>query len=177
MTNQEIADMIKAMVEFGKRLFMFLLLFNMLLIMLVNIFASDFIRRVYASGVSSETPLSYEQIDNILVITAAEAHNNFFEQKDVVFIDNRPSYKFKAGHIKNAINLSYEAPESDNNVMTKDQLAEIAKDKKIVFYCTGFNRAYYAAKIAIEKWGFDKNKIFWFKDGFYEWNKNGYPIE
>jgi uncharacterized membrane protein/rhodanese-related sulfurtransferase len=163
-------------IEIKQRLVIVFILFNLLLIMLSNIFFSDFLRNLYASDKKEKASSNYKMVDNITVITANEAYNNFFGKKNVVFIDNRPSSKFKSGHVKGAINLTYESP-SGYNVMTKDILLKVAKDKTIVFYCTGFNRAYYASKVAIESWDFDRNKIFWLKEGFFKWNMENYPIE
>jgi len=78
-------------------------------------------------------------------------------------IDNRPKEKFLAGHIKGAINLTYHSEGSPENVLNQKILAEINKKKKIIFYCTGYDRAYNASKIAITKWKIPQDRIIWLK--------------
>ena len=90
-------------------------------------------------------------------------------------IDNRPKEKFLAGHIKGAINLTYHSEGSPENVLNQKILAEINKKKKIIFYCTGYDRAYNASKIAITKWKIPQDRIIWFKGGMVEWMQAGYP--
>lgn len=104
-------------------------------------------------------------------IVSAEQTAVMMMQEDVVLIDNRPPEMFKAGHLPNAISMTYFEPGSAQNRMKKDML-DPHKGKKIIFYCSGTNRAYHAALKAME-WDISAH-IFWFKGGWNEW-KNYHP--
>lgn len=110
-----------------------------------------------------------------MVITAQEAKEKFFGKSDVVFIDNRPDAKFCDGRIPGAVNLIYFAPGSAENRMTKESLKPYA-GKKLVFYCSGKDRAKHAVETA-RSWGIDPKLIFWLKEGFPVWRQKGYPVE
>ncbi|HNT29080.1 MAG TPA: rhodanese-like domain-containing protein, partial [bacterium] len=109
------------------------------------------------------------------VITAQEAKEKYHGKPDVVFIDNRPDPDFCAGHIPGAVNLTYFAPDTPGNRLTAEALKAFA-GKKLVFYCKGVLRAKNAVEAA-RSWGIDPKLLFWFKDGFPAWQKQGYPVE
>jgi len=112
---------------------------------------------------------------DIKTITAKDLYENYLNNSSYQLIDNRPKEKFSAGHIKGAINLTYHSEGSPENVLNQKLLTEINKKKKIIFYCTGFDRAYHASQIAITKWKIPKDRIIWYKGGMIEWIQSGYP--
>ncbi len=114
----------------------------------------------------------------ITILDTQKVYSEFYGKPDVIFIDNRPEVKAQfLGKIKGATVLTYFSPGSSENQMTKAKLQKIAKNKRIVFYCSGMMRAYWAAKIAVDEWGFKKEKIFWYKQGFNDWINKSYPID
>ncbi|MFW5879904.1 MAG: rhodanese-like domain-containing protein [bacterium] len=120
-------------------------------------------------------PTLFAQTD-IKIISAKELHDKYLGKKDFVLIDNRPQFKYQMGHIKDALNLTYFKDGASENVLNKEILLKTIKDKKVIFYCTGHNRAYHAANDAITKWSIPKEKVIWFKGGMIEWNKERYPF-
>ena len=118
---------------------------------------------------------AYASEHEIKTITAKDLYENYLNNSSYQLIDNRPKEKFTAGHIRGAINLTYHSEGSPENVLNQKLLTEITKKKKIIFYCTGFERAYHASKIAITKWKIPKDRIIWFKGGMIEWIQAGYP--
>lgn len=107
--------------------------------------------------------------NRLLIIDSVQTKKLIKEGKEgVVLIDNRPEHKFNKGHIKGAVNLPFFMKDHPTNKMTKENLLKAVNGKKIVvFYCSGYKRAYYAAKQA-EEWGI-KADIYWYKNGFEEW--------
>jgi len=89
-------------------------------------------------------------------------------KEGAVLIDNRPERKFVKGHIKGAINLPFFMKNHPTNKMTKENLLKAVNNKKvIVFYCSGYKRAFHALNQA-KVWGI-KAKMYWYKNGFEEW--------
>lgn len=85
--------------------------------------------------------------DAVNTISSKDVYNIVSTNKsDYVLIDTRPQSKYIKEHINGALNYEYNDEFYKANVLTK----------KIIFYCTGNNRAYWASKIAIEKWNFPK---------------------
>lgn len=104
--------------------------------------------------------------DDVKIIDTEKTYE--FLKKGVVFIDNRPEFKFNQGHIKGAVNLPFfKLGDSSNKMNKKNLFKVVGKNKTVVFYCSGKKRAYHAVKQA-EKWGL-KAEIFWYKSGFEEW--------
>lgn len=99
------------------------------------------------------------------VIGAAQTAS-MLTQENVVLIDNRPPVMFEAGHLPNALSMTYFKPGSPQNQMNRDMLTPY-KGKTLIFYCSGRNRAYHAAMKAIE-WDISPH-IFWFKGGWNDW--------
>lgn len=105
-------------------------------------------------------------LEDVKIIDRAQTEH--FLQSGAVFIDNRPEYKFSLGHIEGAINLPYFIANDPSNKMTKENLGQaIGDNNRVVFYCTGMERAYHALKQA-QLWGITA-KMYWYKNGFEEW--------
>ena len=112
------------------------------------------------------TASAVHALEDVKIIDRTQTEH--FLQSGAVFIDNRPEYKFSLGHIKDAINLPYFVVNDPSNKMTKDGLVQaIGKNKVVVFYCTGMQRAYHALKQA-KQWGITAD-MYWYKNGFEEW--------
>jgi len=108
------------------------------------------------------------------IVNIDEVREKYIGLNGVIFIDNRPKSKHEnEGHIEGSINLPYFDKGDATNVMTKELLEKHAKKTDtIVFYCSGAMRAHNAALAAIE-WGYDPQKIFWYKGGWREWKNQG----
>ena len=105
-------------------------------------------------------------LEDVKIIDRTETEHLL--QRGAVFIDNRPEYKFSLGHIEGAINLPYFIANDPENKMSKENLFQaIGKNKIVVFYCTGMERAYHALKQA-QQWGITA-EMYWYKNGFEEW--------
>jgi rhodanese-related sulfurtransferase len=119
-----------------------------------------------------------ENLKSINIIRAEDVHKIISSDKnEYVLIDTRPSFKYLKEHIKGALNYEYYKKAYKGNVLRKDILEKVSKNKKIIFYCTGNKRAYFAAKVSIEKWGFPKKRIYWFKGGIIEWKQKKYKTK
>ena len=96
--------------------------------------------------------------------------------KKALFIDARKTEDYNAGHIKGAINISYE----DFHKKSKDEQTEMMKGYNkngiIVCYCKGgdcdmsIDLAYDIAKL-----GFTSLNIY--LGGYKEWEDAGYPVD
>lgn len=96
--------------------------------------------------------------------------------RNALMIDARKPEEFEKGHIKGAINISYE----DYHFKMKDKLPErlkgLNKDGIIICYCNGgdcdmsIDLAYDIAKL-----GFNAVNIF--LGGYKEWENAGHPVE
>lgn len=93
-----------------------------------------------------------------------------------LFIDGRKPIDFAAGHIKSAINISYEEFREKPQEEKIEMMRKFNKDGIIVCYCDGggcdtsIDLAYELAKI-----GFNSVNIY--LGGFLEWETAGYPVE
>ena len=94
--------------------------------------------------------------------------------RNALFIDGRTEEEFKAGHIKNAINLPYAAFVNKPEKERIEIMSKYNKDGIIVCYCDGgscdisIDLAY-----AIAKLGFNSVNIY--LGGFKEWKDSSYP--
>jgi 3-mercaptopyruvate sulfurtransferase SseA len=111
-------------------------------------------------------------LPEVNIVDIATIKEKYLGKEGVVFIDNRPELKHeKEGRIEDSVNLPYFKKGHNTNVMTKELLLQHAKKSDIIiFYCSGMVRAYHASLAAIE-WGYDPDKIFWYKNGWNEWKK------
>ncbi len=120
-------------------------------------------------SVAGDKKISPMDIAGAKTVTAQEAKALF--DKGVAFIDVRKDKDWQAGRIPDAIHINLKTNYS------KDSLSkEVKMDEKIVIYCNGETcmRSSKASAKAVD-WGF-KN-VFYFRDGFPAWKKNGYPVE
>ncbi|CAN5412339.1 hypothetical protein BH10BAC5_BH10BAC5_18620 [soil metagenome] len=99
-----------------------------------------------------------------------------FYDMNALFIDGRTDEEFKAGHIKNAIHITYEELVKMTKEEKIEKMRKFNKDGIIVCYCKGgtcevsIDLAYEIAKI-----GFNSVNIY--LGGYKEWEDKGYPVE
>ena len=109
------------------------------------------------------------KIHGAVTVNAKKAKQLF--DKGVVFIDVRKDKDYAAGRVPDAVHIELK------KVYSKDTLAKAVKpDQPVVIYCNGHSclRSAHATEKAVA-WGY-KN-IYYFRDGFPAWKKNGYPVE
>jgi|GEM_PF-323143 len=116
----------------------------------------------YASG---EAPSG---IQGAITVNAQQAYK--LHGYGALFIDVRSEENWSVGHIQGAVHLDF--------LSNFEQLyhSDIPRDTPIVFYCNSHNcvRSAYAAATSI-LWGF--KKVFYFRDGYFNWMVNNYPVE
>jgi rhodanese-related sulfurtransferase len=129
-----------------------------------------------------KTPLSYSNNPNLTKEGFIKPQKIKLEltkllyDKNALMIDARKPEDYAQGHIKGAINISYE----DYHFKDKDKLPErlkgLNKDGIIICYCNGgdcdmsIDLAYDIAKL-----GFNAMNIY--LGGYKEWEAAGYPVE
>jgi len=143
--------------------------------------ANDFKNNPYDTTQKNK-PLSYNNNPNL-------SHEGFIKpqkiklelakllyEKNALMIDARKPEDFNAGHIKGALNISYE----DYHFKDKDKLPErlkgLNKDGIIICYCSGgdcdmsIDLAYDIAKL-----GFNAVNVY--LGGYKEWETAGLPVQ
>ena len=100
---------------------------------------------------------------SVPVISVTEAH----KLKSVVFFDAREEEEFKVSHIPGAKYVGYRS-------FDEDLLDQIAKDQKIVVYCS---IGYRSEKIGekLKKLGY--SKVYNLYGSIFEWANEGYALE
>ena len=73
-------------------------------------------------------------------------------KKDYPLIDVRTPQEFSGGHIKNAVNIDFNAPSF------KDQISELDREQPFLIYCAAGGRSAKAASL-MNSMGFKKAKI------------------
>jgi rhodanese-related sulfurtransferase len=119
-----------------------------------------------ASELVDATP---ESVAGATTVDAAAAKQLFDDE--AAFVDLRKENVWNSGRIPGAIWLDFKGG------FSKEALeAEVDKDEKIVFYCSGVRcpRSAKAAEKALA-WGYEQ--VFYFRDGFPGWKSAGYPVE
>lgn len=95
-------------------------------------------------------------------ITANEAVKLLSEDKTITILDIRTPEEFSLGHIKNAINIDYYAPDFE------EKITALPTDKTYAIHCASGRRSTTALK-TFEKVGF--THIFHIEDGFNAWKE------
>ncbi|MBI5026475.1 MAG: rhodanese-like domain-containing protein [Nitrospirae bacterium] len=130
---------------------------------------------------AEEKPETPTALKGSKIISAEEA-KALLDKKEANFFDVRSPVNYGKGHIPTAVSLPYKeksAWKPDFNASLDEfDLSKLPKDKnaKIVVYSDGTTgwKSYKAAVIAI-KAGY-KN-VMYYRGGFDEWEKKGYPVE
>lgn len=95
-------------------------------------------------------------------VTVAEADN----MKDIVFVDSREHEEYNVSHIKNAVWVGYQ----DFNL---SRLKDVAKNKKIVVYCSVGKRSEDITKQLMEAGYRDVYNLY---GGIFEWVNENKPV-
>jgi rhodanese-related sulfurtransferase len=99
-------------------------------------------------------------------VGTAEA-TRLVNREDALFIDVRDAGEYSAGHILNAKNIPLQKMDGSGELAKR-------KDKPIILYCDGGNRAASAAA-ALRKLGF--TRVFNLTGGIGAWQQAGLPVE
>lgn len=106
-----------------------------------------------------------------LEIISLAKTKEFFESKNVLFIDSRNEFEYNAGHIQGAINVSLH--EFDAH---RIRLAGIPKDKLLIVYCDGAEcNSSIELTIKLLEFGFTNLRVFF--GGWQEWKDSNLPID
>jgi len=125
-----------------------------------------FFTAVGASELVDSTP---ESVPGATSVDAAQAKALFDDE--AAFVDLRKENMWNSGRIPGAIWLDYK------NAFNKEALeAEVGKDEKVVFYCSG-DRCPRSAKACEKALGWGYSKVYYFRGGYPEWKTAGYAVE
>ncbi|MBI4687620.1 MAG: rhodanese-like domain-containing protein [Nitrospirae bacterium] len=120
------------------------------------------------------------KLDGVRIATSDEL-KALIGQKDVYIFDMRKALNYGKGHLKGSVSLPFKwtvENEDPGKRRGEFDLSKLPQDKnaKIIFHSDGPHgwKSYYAAKISKEA-GY-KN-VMWYRDGFDDWSKKGYPVE
>ena len=100
--------------------------------------------------------------------------------KGVLFVDSRVMNEFAEGHVKDALNITYneKSKKSADFDPAEDEfdLTKLPADKEvsIVVYCNAGEcwKSYKAAKVMVAN---GHTSVYWFRDGFPAWKSAGHP--
>jgi rhodanese-related sulfurtransferase len=95
-----------------------------------------------------------------------------FQSKNTIFLDARYPEDFEVGHIKGAVNFSYE----DFEEFAPQVLPKLPKDEEIIAYCDGTEceTSLLLARELVEL-GYKDIKVFF--GGWQEWQEAGLSVE
>ena len=105
--------------------------------------------------------------ETIRNISAEEAKQILENDKDVIVLDVRTPEEFSNGHIKNAINIDFYAPEFKGNI------AKLSPDKTYILHCRSGARSSKALN-TLKDAGI--SNILHMNHGFNEWREKNLPI-
>ena len=139
------------------------------LFLCVSVFSSFTSAYADEKAKTKSKKISPMTLEGAKTITAADVINLIDKLSDLVIIDSRMDDR-PQGYIESSINLA----DIDTDC---DSLAEIIKDHHapVIFYCNGIKcrRSEKAIKVAASC-GYDN--IYWYRGGFDDWMKQGYPF-
>lgn len=93
-----------------------------------------------------------------------------YENSSAIFIDTRNHEDYTEGHIPRAISIPLESFDFKSEI-----LSELSKDQRIITYCDGEECSQSIdMAVYLEELGF--TNVYFFIEGWLEWQKNGYPI-
>jgi rhodanese-related sulfurtransferase len=106
-----------------------------------------------------------------LEMISLEKAKELYESQDVLFIDARHNFEYKAGHIHGSINIAL------NTIDTNQiQLESIPKEKILVIYCDGVE-CNSSIELALKLLDLKYSNVKIFFGGWQEWKKNNYPVD
>ena len=119
-----------------------------------------------ASELVKSTP---ESVDGATTVDAPAAKALF--DQEAAFVDLRKENVWNSGRVPGAIWMDFKKAFNQKTLE-----AEVDKDEKLVFYCSGVRcpRSSKAATKAIA-WGY--SDVYYFREGFPAWKNAGFPVE
>jgi rhodanese-related sulfurtransferase len=114
----------------------------------------------FAHAQAQEKPAAVEHVN------PAEAQK-LIAEKEVRVLDLRTPEEFAAGHIADAQNIDFRAPDFEQKI------AALEKTPRYVVHCSSGNRSSKALPL-LEKHGFEH--IYHLDGGFIAWEKAGLPM-
>ncbi len=103
-------------------------------------------------------------------LTPPEAYQLIQQRKNdpnFVILDVRTPEEFRAGHIPDAQNLDFYAPDF------QDKLSQLPKDKVYFIYCNSGNRSGQTLEM-MKRMGF--KEVYDLQGGIQAWYQGGYPV-
>jgi len=159
-----------------------------LILILVSAFIGLVVNAVSESGIplKGNWP-SVSDSDSVIVPPSAEEGDPpfisldeaaaRFQNKNVLFIDARYPEDFEYGHIRGAVNISYDLLPIENIQAFWDSTAQfIPRDKQIVVYCSG-QECESSLFLGRDMADFGWTNILIFYGGWREWERAWLPIE
>jgi rhodanese-related sulfurtransferase len=124
------------------------------------------------SGILAEEKVAFPEI---LRVKAEDLKQMIDKGSNIVIVDVRDAGNYEAGHIKGAINISYD-PTADP-MDRQMRLMALPMDKLIVTYCDCTDDAS-SGKIADEIYmlGYDRDKVKVLSGGSLRWVELKYPL-
>jgi rhodanese-related sulfurtransferase len=119
-----------------------------------------------ASELVDATPTS---VPGATTVDAAAAKQLF--DAEAAFVDLRKENVWNSGRIPGAIWLDFKKSFTEETLA-----AEVDKDEKLVFYCSGV-RCPRSAKASTKALAWGYSDVYYFRDGFPAWKSAGYPVE
>lgn len=111
-----------------------------------------------------------ETNNNPLLITLEDAVE-FYDNKEIIFIDARDKWDFAEGHIKGAINIPEYKFETEETTPI-----EYDKEKEYVIYCGG-DDCDISKRLAEKLKNIGFKRLYIYTGGFNEWEQSELPVE
>lgn len=134
--------------------------------LLILFFVLTLVPVVQGSELVDATP---ESVEGATTVDAAAAKQLF--DQEAAFVDLRKQNVWNAGRIPGAIWLEFK-----NGFNEQTLTAEVDKDEKVVFYCSGVHCPR-SAKAATSAVGWGYQQVYYFREGYPAWKSAGYPVE
>lgn len=128
----------------------------------------------FASLAADTADVSPEHVAGARKVSAEEVFSLFEKTRNLVIVDSRLASGPSSGRANGYIEGSVSLPDTETNCASLAK-AIPRKTTPSLFYCNGpkCGRSAKAIKVA-QQCGY--NNIYWFRGGFEEWLKKGYPF-
>ena len=101
-------------------------------------------------------------------ISQSEAKSLLEQNKDVVILDVRTPEEFNGGHLQNAVNVDFQAPDF------AEQLKGFDPDKRYLVYCAAGGRSKKASEV-MQQQGF--KEVYNCREGYEKLKEEGIPVK
>lgn len=142
--------------------------FNLGAVLKVNLYKVFVLCLVSVCAEASEIK-SPEHIDGVTKVGAEGVIELIERIENIIIVDSRIPGDRHKGYIESSVSL----PDTKTNCKTLSKVIP-EKSRPALFYCNGIKcgRSAIAIKIA-QKCGY--SELYWFRGGFEDWLKNGFP--